>query len=83
MLEGSVQMSGDHIRITAQLIDAIKGNLTHLVRVLKSNNWSLLRRDPPYFLGVNDAVENVEDMVRELLAGIPTQHEVSPGFRTA
>jgi hypothetical protein len=64
-------------------VDAIKTNLTHLVRVLKSNNWSLLRRDPPYFLGVSDAVENVEDMVRELLAGIPAEHDVSPGFRTA
>ncbi len=64
-------------------MDAIKGNLTHLVRVLKSNNWSLQRRDPPYFLGVNDAVENVEDMVRELLAGVPARHDVAPGVRTA
>jgi len=64
-------------------VDAIKGNLTHLVRVLKSNNWSLLRRDPPCFLGVSDAVEQVEEMVRELLAGIPAQHEVAAGVRTA
>lgn len=64
-------------------VDAIKGNLTHLVRVLKSNNWSLLRRDPPCFLGVSDAVEQVEEMVRELLASIPAQHEVVAGVRTA
>lgn len=64
-------------------VDAIKANLTHLVRVLKTENWSLLRRDPPCFLGVSDAVENVDDMVRDLLAGVPAAHDQEAGYRTA
>lgn len=52
-------------------VAAIKKNLTHLVKVLKSGNWQLLRRDPPYFLGVTGAVENVDYMVQKVLAGFP------------
>jgi hypothetical protein len=57
-------------------VEAIKRNLTHLVTVLKSAQWHLLRRRPPYFLGEAGAAENIDLMVQRLLAGVP-QH--SPG----
>lgn len=57
-------------------VQAIKSNLTHLVKVLKSGDWDLLRREPPYFLGVSGAVENVDFMVQKLLAGFPHQQSV-------
>ena len=49
-------------------IDAIRSNITHLVRVLQSNNWSLLRREPAYFLGITNAVQEVEKLVAAQLA---------------
>jgi len=33
-------------------IEAIRVNIEHLVKVLASGNWALLRRKPPYFLGI-------------------------------
>ena len=64
-------------------VDAIKNNLTHLVKVLKTGQWQLLRRDPPYFLGVSGAVENVDYMVQKLLAGVPQQQATPADVRTA
>jgi hypothetical protein len=52
-------------------VDAIRSNMSHLVRILKTGDWSLLRRSPPYFVGDDDAVENIESMVRTQLASIP------------
>lgn len=52
-------------------VDAIRGNMSHLVRILKSDDWSLLRRSPPYFVGDDEAVGNIEHMVRTQLASIP------------
>ncbi len=49
-------------------IDAIRSNIAHLVRVLKSNNWSLLRREPACFLGIANAVEDIEQLVAKQLA---------------
>jgi len=54
-------------------VDAIKNNLTHLVRVLKTNNWDLLRREPPYFVGVSDAVASMDSVAQKLLAGVPNE----------
>lgn len=51
-------------------VDAIRRNMSHLVRVLKSGDWTLLRRSPPFFVGDFDAVENVEQMVRAQLAAL-------------
>lgn len=53
---------------TNPYVEAIKSNLTHLVRVLKTGSWDLLRREPPLFLGVSGAAENVDIMVQNLLA---------------
>jgi len=41
-------------------IEAITNNIRHLVKVISTGNWSLLRRQPPYFLGVIDAASDVE-----------------------
>ena len=64
-------------------VDALKSNLTHLVRVLKTGHWQLLRREPPYFLGVSGTVENVDLMVQKLLAGVPQQQAEPADARTA
>ena len=49
-------------------IEAIKSNITHLVKILASNDWSLLRRKPPYFLGISNAVQEIEQLVAKQLA---------------
>jgi len=51
-------------------IDAIRINLSHLARVIESGDWSLLRRDPPYFLGIVNAVNELEKLVKNQLASI-------------
>lgn len=55
-------------------VDAIRGNLTHLANVLKTNNWQLLRRDPPYFVGVSDAMESMDLVARSMLSMVPRKH---------
>lgn len=64
-------------------VSAMKGNITHLVRVLKSGDWRLLRRSPPYFVGIVGAIQNIEKMVQSQLADIPVKHLVSPGYVSA
>ena len=64
-------------------IEAIRKNLVHLVRVLKNDEWHLLRREPPVFLGVSGAVENIDFMVRRLLATIPQEHNPPHDMATA
>jgi hypothetical protein len=51
-------------------IDAIRTNITHLVRVLQTNDWSLLRREPAYFLGITNAVQDIERLVASQLAAL-------------
>jgi hypothetical protein len=48
-------------------IDAIRINISHLVRVIHSGNWSLLRREPAYYLGIVNAVNELEKLVRRHL----------------
>ena len=64
-------------------VEAIKMNLMHLLRILKTSDWQLLRRSPPYFLGVSDAIESVEYLVHKQLAMIPAKHAAAPGYVTA
>lgn len=52
-------------------IDAIKKNIGHLVRVLKSNDWRLLRRNPPFSISSNDTVRKIDDLVAAQLATVP------------
>lgn len=51
-------------------IDAIRANITHLVKILETKNWSLLRREPGYFLGIANAVQDIERMVAKQLASL-------------
>jgi hypothetical protein len=51
-------------------IDAITTNINHLVRIIESGNWSLLRRQPPYFLGIVNAVNELEYLVRRQLQSL-------------
>ena len=64
-------------------VAAMKSNMGHLVRVLKARDWGLLRRSPPVFVGEDDAVRNVENMVQSQLAEMPIRHEEIPGYITA
>jgi len=51
-------------------IDAIKHNIMHLVRIIETNDWSLLRREPAYFLGFASAVQDIEQLVATQLASL-------------
>ena len=51
-------------------IDAIRNNIAHLVRVIESDDWSLLRREPPYFLGIVNAVNEIEKLVSNQLSAM-------------
>jgi hypothetical protein len=48
--------------------DAIRTNITHLVRILKTGDWSLLRRKPACYLGIAAAVHDIENLVADQLA---------------
>lgn len=51
-------------------IEAIKSNITHLVKILKTDDWSLLRREPAYFLGISNAVQEIEQLVSRQLSSL-------------
>ncbi len=48
-------------------IDAIRVNMNHLVRILETGDWSLLRRKPPFFLGIASAARDIERLVARQL----------------
>jgi hypothetical protein len=64
-------------------VDAMKNNMMHLVRVLKSSDWRLLRRSPPYFLGIRSAIQDIEKLARAYLAKVPKTAQVISGYATA
>lgn len=64
-------------------IDAIRNNMQHLLRILKTGDWMLLRRNPPAFVAVTDAQRQIEELVVTQLAEVPQQHDVAKGFMTA
>ncbi len=51
-------------------IEAIRNNIAHLVRVIETGDWGLLRRQPPYFLGIVNAVNDLEYLVRRQLSAL-------------
>jgi hypothetical protein len=51
-------------------IDAIRNNIAHLVRIIETGNWALLRRQPPYFLGIVNAVNELESLVKRQLEAL-------------
>jgi len=48
-------------------IEAIRSNITHLMRIIETNNWTLLRRKPACFLGLANAVHDIERLVQAQL----------------
>ena len=61
-------------------IDAIANNISHLVRVIESGDWTLLRREPPYFLGIVNAVNDLELLVKRQLASLSGRAIESEGL---
>lgn len=59
-------------------IDAIRLNISHLVHVIDSDDWSQLRRKPAYFLGLVDAAKVLEKLVKRQLDSL-TGKAVSAG----
>jgi hypothetical protein len=51
-------------------IEAIRSNITHLVHILETGNWSLLRREPAFFLGIANAVHDIEQLVARQLTSL-------------
>jgi hypothetical protein len=51
-------------------IDAIRTNMTHLVRIIESGDWSLLRRKPACVLGLAHTVNGIEKAVKRQLEAI-------------
>jgi len=49
-------------------IEAIRVNIAHLVRIIETGDWSLLRREPACFLGLTAAVQDIERLVAAHLA---------------
>ncbi|MEO1244827.1 MAG: hypothetical protein AAFX56_04000 [Pseudomonadota bacterium] len=49
-------------------IEAIAANIRHLVKVIETGDWTLLRRKPPYFLGIGSAVREIDQLVSRQLA---------------
>ncbi len=49
-------------------IEAITANIKHLVRIISTGNWSLLRRQPNYYLGIVSAIKDMESLVSRHLA---------------
>ncbi len=44
-------------------IEAIRNNITHLVRIIETGDWTLLRRQPACFLGIAAAAQDIEQLV--------------------
>ena len=51
-------------------IDAIKSNITHLVKILSTNDRALLCREPAYLIGMANAVQDIEQLVARQLASL-------------
>jgi hypothetical protein len=64
-------------------VDAMKKNITHLVRVLQTGDWKLLRRSPPFFVGVTSAIQDIEKLARSYLAQVPKTAAVIESYASA
>ncbi len=51
-------------------IEAIRNNVEHLMKIITTDDWALLRRKPPFFLGIVDAAKDMESLVLKYLASI-------------
>ena len=59
-------------------VQAIRKNMTHLVRVLKNDDWRLLRRNPPYFLSEGESPQNIETLVEDELLRVTGRMRALP-----
>jgi hypothetical protein len=57
-------------------VEAIRSNIVYLIRIMKSGDWRLLRRNPPYFVSTADTIQKIEHLVKAQLEGIPREHAV-------
>ncbi|MDZ7645215.1 MAG: hypothetical protein U5K76_14050 [Woeseiaceae bacterium] len=64
-------------------IEAIRNNMAHLKRILRTGDWMLLRRRPPYFVADSEAPDRIEKLVDSQLAQVPRQHTHAGDFVTA
>ena len=64
-------------------VDAIRINMQHLVRILKSNDWMLLRRSPPVFTADKEAPRQLDELVSSQLSQLPRELAVARDFVTA
>lgn len=62
---------------------AIKNNMRYLLRLTESNDWSLLRREPPSLVSVKDARETVSRLVQNQLDSLAGMFEVKGELATA
>ena len=49
-------------------IEAIRNNMMHLMRIIETGDWSLLRRKPGVFVGIAQAVQDIEQLVARQIA---------------
>ncbi len=64
-------------------VEAIRINMEHLVRVLKTGDWRLLRRAPHAYVADSDAPRQIQELVDLQLARVPTRHDVSKDYLPA
>ncbi len=64
-------------------IDAVRNNMKHLLRILKEDDWLLLRRSPPVFVADEEAPLRIDAMVSEQLQRVPPQHGIAADVITA
>ena len=64
-------------------VEAIRSNIVYLIRIMKSGDWTLLRRSPPYFVSTADTIQRIEHLVKAQLAGIPREHAVAENLISA
>jgi hypothetical protein len=51
--------------------------------VLHARDWKLLRRCPPYFVGVLSAIQDIEKLARSYLEQVPKTASVTGSFAAA
>ena len=57
-------------------MDATRNNMAHLIRILKTGDWDMLRRNPPCFVGVDHAEQDMEKLAQSQLAAVPKRRQV-------
>lgn len=62
---------------------AIKKNIEHLVRILREDDWRLLRRNPPCFVSGEETVGKIDDLVRTQLDCLSLNPDYAANVATA